>query len=284
MITMFLLMTTNTMTPLLESNMKLMSHTGGLYNILRYEINIKDGDDSGGNDDKYIPFNATVTSYAAASIPVVHSCLALNTAQHRRAVRQPPIRQELTKKNFPSKPLVQEDHVVEAPAAVHDGVPDVHIDEVQDAQEVYHPVDAWQDGQAVEVHDDVPTGGRDDHDQGRLVENMTKDVEPNGGSAKPKRSPKLNPQYNPDNYDLSNVGDKSETRSRRSIQPPIQDDPAHEAPTVGHGGVPAIRAEGVHGDLEDAGQEGHDAGNVRDDVQTAGGDTPDQGRQNEGAR
>jgi hypothetical protein len=75
---------------------------------------------------------------------------------------------------------------------------------------------------------------------------VTKDVEPNGGSARPKRSPKPNPQYSPDNYDLSYVGDMWETRSRRSIQPPIQDDPAHEATAVGHGGVPAVRAEGVH--------------------------------------
>jgi hypothetical protein len=42
---------------------------------------------------------------------------------------------------------------------------------------------------------------------------------------------------------------------------------------VGHGGVPAIRAGGVQGDLEDAGQEGNVADNVRDNVQTAGGDT-----------
>jgi hypothetical protein len=130
--------------------------------------------------------------------------------------------------HLPSKPLIQQDHVVEAPAAVHNGVPDVHIDEVQDAQEFYHPVDAWQDGQADDVHDDVPTGGRDDQDKGRLVEDVTKDVKPNGGSARPRRSPKLNHQYSPDQYDLSNVGDKSKTRSRRSIQPPIPDEPAHE--------------------------------------------------------
>ena len=38
MLTMLLLMTTNTMTPLMEeSNMKVLSHTGGLHNILRYE-------------------------------------------------------------------------------------------------------------------------------------------------------------------------------------------------------------------------------------------------------
>jgi hypothetical protein len=139
-------------------------------------------------------------------------------------------------------------HIHEAPAAVRDGVPNANIAAVQDAKEVYHPVDARQHGQAVQVHDDVPTDGCDEQDQWRLVE----DVE-----------------------------DKSETGSWRSIKPPIQDDPAHEAPTVGHGGVPAFSAEGVHGNLEDAGQEGHDAGDVRDDAQTAGGDNPDQARVDE---
>ena len=42
MITMLLLMTTNTMTPLMdEFNMKVMSHTGGLHSILRYDTKAK---------------------------------------------------------------------------------------------------------------------------------------------------------------------------------------------------------------------------------------------------
>ena len=47
---------------------------------------------------------------------------------------------------------------------------------------------------------------------------MTEDVEPNGGSARPKISPKPNPKYSPNDYDLSYVGDKSRTRSLRSIR------------------------------------------------------------------
>ena len=91
MFTMFLLMTLIMMTPLLEKfNMKVMSHTGGLHNILRYEIYFRDGgdtyrpmgdedyiwvpvDDSGGNDAKYTPVNTTVTPPVAASVPKVHS-------------------------------------------------------------------------------------------------------------------------------------------------------------------------------------------------------------------
>jgi hypothetical protein len=72
--------------------------------------------------------------------------------------------------------------------------------------------------------------------------------------------------------------DETKPEPVRSIavrQPPIQDDPVHEAPAVRHGGVP-VRAEGVHDDQDDAWQGGQVAGNVRDDVQIAGDDVPGQ--------
>ena len=119
-------------------------------------------------------------------------------------------------KNLPSRPPVRGDHVDEAPAVVRGGVPDVRVEEVQDNQEVRHQVDAWQEDKAVAFHDDVPTSGGDDQDQGRLVEDVTKDAEPNGGSARPKRSPKPNPKYSPNDYDLSYVGHNSWKRSQRS--------------------------------------------------------------------
>ena len=93
MITMFLLMTILTMTPLLEKfNMKVISLTGGLDNILRYEINFLSGGGVCGSigdgdcvcvpvDDsvKYIPISPTMTSSAAASIPRLHSHAAMDT-------------------------------------------------------------------------------------------------------------------------------------------------------------------------------------------------------------
>ena len=127
------------------------------------------------------------------------------------------IQPELAGQNLPSRPPVRGDHVDKALAVVRGGVHDVRVEEVQDNQEIHHQVDAWQEDQAVAVHDDVPTGGGDDQDQGRLVEDVTKDAEPNGGSARPKRSPKP-PKHSPDDYDLSHVGSKSRTRSRRSIR------------------------------------------------------------------
>ena len=55
------------------------------------------------------------------------------------------------------------------------------------------------------------------------------------------RSPKPEPQNSPENYDLNYVGDKSETRSRRSNQPHIHDDPDYGDPAVGHEEIPAAR-------------------------------------------
>ena len=80
------------------------------------------------------------------------------------------IQPELAGQNLPSRPPVRGDHVDKALAVVRGGVHDVRVEEVQDNQEVPHQVDAWQENQAVAVHDDVTTGGGDDQDQGRLVE------------------------------------------------------------------------------------------------------------------
>jgi hypothetical protein len=136
----------------------------------------------------------------------------------RRPVKQQPVQPKLTGKNLPSLLPAQDDHADEGPAVVHGGVPDVRFEEVQDTEDIHHQVDVWQDDRAVDVRDDVPTGGRDDQDQGRLFDDVTKVVEPNGGTARPTRSPKPNPKYSPDDYDLSYVGNKSRTRSRRSIR------------------------------------------------------------------
>ena len=52
----------------------------------------------------------------------------------------------------------------------------------------------------------------------KLFEDVTEVVEPNEGSTRPKRSPKPNPKYSSDDYDLNYVGSKSRTRSQRSIR------------------------------------------------------------------
>jgi hypothetical protein len=134
----------------------------------------------------------------------------------RRTAQQPPIRQELPRKNLPSRSLVQVEHVDKAPADVRGGEPDVRFKKVQDTEDVHRQVDAWQDGKAIDDHDDAPTGGHDDRDQEILFEDVTEVQEPNGGSTRPKRSP--NPKYSSDDYDLNYVVSKLRTRSRRSIR------------------------------------------------------------------
>jgi hypothetical protein len=83
---------------------------------------------------------------------------------------------------------------------------------------VHHRVDVRQDGRAADDRDDAPAGGRDVRDQERLFEDVTKVLEPNEGSTRPKRSPKPNPKYSSDDYDLNYAGSKSWTTSRRSIR------------------------------------------------------------------
>ena len=233
--------------------MKVLSLTGGLHNILRYEKTNRSPDgeitsriQKGGVINKKLvkreyekppdDDNAPVDKDEEEDVPKPSLDVDKLEQIHNRV-----------NLHLPSKQLIQQDHPVEAHAAVRDGVHDAHVDGAQDANEFYHTVDDWPDGQAGKVRDDVHTGGHDDKDKGRLVE----DEKPNGGSARPGKTPMLNKQNSPNQHNLK----KSKTRSRRSIQPAIPDDPAHEAPTEGvHGGIPAVRGEGIHGDLKDAEQ------------------------------
>jgi hypothetical protein len=124
----------------------------------------------------------------------------------RRTAQQPPIRQELPRKSLPSRSPFQVEHVDEAPADTRGGEPDIRFEEVQDTEDVHHPIDVWEDGKAVDDRDDAPTRGRDDRDQERPFEDVTEVLEPNEGSTRPKRTPKPNPTYSPDDYDLNYVG------------------------------------------------------------------------------
>jgi hypothetical protein len=103
-------------------------------------------------------------------------------------------RPEPARRRPAQEPPVQVEHVDEAPAEVRDGEPDVRFKEVQDTEDIHHQVDVRQDGYAVDDCDDAPTGGRDDQTQDRLFEDVTEVLEPNEGSARPKRSPKPNPK------------------------------------------------------------------------------------------
>jgi hypothetical protein len=136
----------------------------------------------------------------------------------RRTAQRPPIRQELQKKNPPSRPPVQTEHVDEAPTEEHGGEPDVRFEEVRETDKIHHHVDVRQDDRAEDDRDDAHAGGHDDQYRDSLFEDVTEAPEPNEGSTRPKRSPKPNPKYSPDDYDLNYVGSKSRPRSRRSIR------------------------------------------------------------------
>ena len=91
-------------------------------------------------------------------------------------------------------PPIQDDPVHEAPAVRHGGVPAIGVGGVHDDQE-----DDWQGGHvAGNICDDVPTSGDDDKDHWRLIEEVTKDVGPGGGSARSRTLTK----YSPDDHAL----------------------------------------------------------------------------------
>ena len=167
MLTMLLLTTPNTKTLLMkeEFNKKVLSLTGGLYNILRYKIKFQNGGDvyrtvhdSGGNDAKYVR-NILIQSnmnYRGKDGMQVNGWL---TMVNRRYVRQlDPVltidtRPEPIRKIAVQHPPTQDDCVHEAPAVGHGKVPAVRGGGVHDDQE-----DAWQGGHvAGNVRGDVPT-------------------------------------------------------------------------------------------------------------------------------
>ena len=83
---------------------------------------------------------------------------------------------------------------------------------------VHHKVDVRQDDKAADVCDGAQVRVRNVCDQERLCEDVTEVQEHDDGSTRPKRSPKPNPKYSPDDYDLNYMGSKLRTRSRRSIR------------------------------------------------------------------
>ena len=110
------------------------------------------------------------------------------------------------------------DNVDEIPAEVREGGRDERFEEVYDTEDVHHEVDVRQDVEAAEVRDDAQAGGRDECDQERLFEDVTEVKEHDDGSTRPRRSPKPNSRYSPDDYNLNCVSGKPRTKSRRSIR------------------------------------------------------------------
>jgi hypothetical protein len=75
-------------------------------------------------------------------------------------------------------------------AEVRDGGRDVRFEEVHNTEDVHHKVDIRQDDEAADVRDG---------------EDVTEAQEHVDGSTRPKRSPKPNPKYSLDDYDLNYI-------------------------------------------------------------------------------
>jgi hypothetical protein len=114
--------------------------------------------------------------------------------------------------------MSHKNNVDETPAEEREEDPDVRFEEVHDTEDVHHEVDVRQNVDAAEVHDDAQARGGDVRDQERLFEDATGVKDHDEGSTRPRRSPKPNPRYSPDDYDLNCVNGKPRTKSRRSIR------------------------------------------------------------------
>jgi hypothetical protein len=116
----------------------------------------------------------------------------------RRPSTRPTTRRELLRRTPQSSPPVDVDNIDETPAEVREGGRDVRFEEVHDTEDVHHEVDVRQDVDAAEVRGDAQAGDRDDHVQERLFKDVAEVQEHDDGSTRPRRSPKPNPRYSPD--------------------------------------------------------------------------------------
>ena len=90
-----------------------------------------------------------------------------------------------------------------------------------------------------DVYDDDNTVVGAAQDQGTQDGSVIKDAEPNGGSARPKRSPNPNPKYSPEEYDLGDVKAKEDSTADDDTIVTVEIGP--EVPKVHEGGddIPA---------------------------------------------
>ena len=115
----------------------------------------------------------------------------------------PPPRREQTKQSLPSSTRIEVEEVAKAPLEVVEEVNDDRFVEVHDTKDAHNDVDIHQDGAADWTPDDVQAGGRAEQDQERLVEAAPDVKDNNEGFSRPRRVPKPNSRYSPEDYDLN---------------------------------------------------------------------------------
>jgi hypothetical protein len=138
-------------------------------------------------------------------------------APARRKMTTPPtIRQEQTREPLPSCPRVDVEKVAKVPAEVREEIRDDRFEEVHDTEEAHHEVDIRQDDAATRIPDDVQAGRRAEQDQEGQFEAAPDVKELNEGSTRPRRVPKPNSRYSPEDYDLNYMRGTQRNKSRTS--------------------------------------------------------------------
>jgi hypothetical protein len=134
-----------------------------------------------------------------------------NQAPARRKPTTPPTtRREQPREPLPSCQRIDVEKVAKVPAEVREEVSD---EEVHGTEDAHHKVDIRQDDAATITQDDVQAE--------RLFEDAPAVKEPNEGLTRPRRVPKPNSRYSPEDYDLNYVKAHRGTRAglRHDAQP-----------------------------------------------------------------
>jgi hypothetical protein len=140
-----------------------------------------------------------------------------NPAPARKKPMTPPTpRREQPKEPLPSCPRIEVEKVAKAPLEVREEVNDDRFEEVHDTKDAHNEVDIHQDDAVAWTPDDVQAGRRAEQDQERLFEAAPDVKDINEGLSRPRRVPKPNSRYSPEDYDLNYVRAAKRNKSRSS--------------------------------------------------------------------
>ena len=123
----------------------------------------------------------------------------------KKPTTTPPPRREQPKETLPSCTRIEVEKVAKAPLEVVEEANDDRFVEVHDTKDAHNDVDIRQDVAVDRLPDDVQAGGRAEQDQERLVEAAPDVKDNNEGFSRPRRVPKPNSRYSPEDYDLDYV-------------------------------------------------------------------------------
>jgi hypothetical protein len=109
---------------------------------------------------------------------------------------------------LPSCPRIDVEKVAKVPAEVREELNDDRFEEVHNTEDAHNEVDIRQDDAATTIQDDVQAE--------RLFEAAPAVKELNEGLTRPRRVPKPNSRYSPEDYDLDYVRGTQRSKGRTS--------------------------------------------------------------------